>query len=193
MTPPKKGFRSPSDFVNAANDQPALMHVDPVAGVTLAKPSDVAAPAPTAPAPEAAPAPAPVTEPGAAPAPAAGEGDQTAPAAAQPTNEGTAEPAPAKTATKPPRAPKASGEAAPHTHKRATDTPPEPPPAPWANESTTTKSGGFNLRPSMQLHAKIKWVSENVPKHRSLHEVAIKAAEAYVDALIAQHYKPEQE
>jgi hypothetical protein len=175
-TPKKSGFRSPTQFVDAANETPPLMNVDPVAGVTIIK-ADTPAPNPEpapAPEPEAAPAPAPAP----APAEAAGEGAAAAPAPAQAATAPAPDPAP--TPAKP-RAQKAGKPAEPEA----------PPPAPWAAESNTAKSGGFNLRPSMQLHAKIEWVRDNVPKHKSLHEVAIKAVEAYVDGMIAQHYKPE--
>ena len=182
MINPHKGFRTPADFVLGATEHPEQVVIDPTA-------PNMIAPMPKPDAPSPAPAPGQGDAP---PAPQADAGSQAAPAAAQAAN--TPDPAPeaAVTKPKPPRAAKpAAAEPPVHTHRRATDAPPAPPPAPWDAESDTIKSGGFNLRPSMRLHAKIKWVSDNVPKHKSLHEVAIKAVEAYVNEQIAKHYKPE--
>jgi hypothetical protein len=178
----KQGFRSPSEFVEAANEAPALMHVDPAGGVTVVKAGDSA----TAPAPELTPAPTP------APAQAAGEGAPAAQEAAQATNEGKPAQAPAPAKDKPQRPAKpAADKPGIHTHRRADDGPPEPPPAPWDSESPDIKGPGYQYRFDKRLHAQIQWISDNVPQHKSMQVVIDKAVRAYVAEVLEKHYKPE--
>lgn len=172
-TPAKRGFRSPTEFIEAANSPAPLMHVDPVEGVTLVKPADTPEPAP---------------------APAVGEGAPAAQAAPQATNEAAQAPAAAKAPARPPRPAKsAADKTAVHTHKRATDDPPKPPPAPWEGFAEDAMAPPFNVRMTKELHAKLAWIADNVPKHKSMHVVCINAITAYADDLIAKHYQPEQE
>lgn len=173
MIAPHKGFRTPTDFVLGASESPAPVVIDPMAPTVIT--TGTAAPAAAPAAGEATPA---AQETAKDAAPAAAEAPAPAPA-----------PAPA---AKPPRPAKAAAGTAPvHTHKRASDEPPAPPPAPWDSESADVKGPGYQYRFDRQLHAKIQWISDNVPQHKSMQVVIDKAVRAYVEATIAQHYKPE--
>lgn len=174
MIQPNKGFRRPEDFVNAANElsQPMAIGVSenvlPTLGIT-----------PPAPAPAAAPEAQAVTPPPAAEAtvePDTAQVDQPAAAAEAPA------PAPAATPEKPRPTPKAKQKPAE----------PAKPKAPWDDASDKLMTG-INWRHSEQLHKKMEWVKDNVPKHNSLQKIIDKAVEDYVAALIEKHYKPEDD
>lgn len=167
----KKGFRTPADFINGANDAPDRIEINPAAGTMSAKPGD--------------PAPAPPE----AKAAAAASNDGATPAAATAAAAAATTPARGKGAGRGKGG--ATGDEAPHVHKRDTDGPKGPPPAPWAAASPVIKGPGFNFRMTQQLHAKVAWISENVPQHKSMQVVIEKAVTAYVAAVLAQHYKPE--
>lgn len=193
--PAKKGFRSPADFVAAANNLPEEHLAINPAG----KPVEAL----TSPAEATTPAQAATSTP---PLPPAAQAAKDA-ALAEALPELSAQPAAATAANsqdKPARKPKVDGraekpptsDAQPHTHKRATDAPKEPPapaePAPWEVESPDSIVG-YNFRMSRALHAKLAWVADNVPKHRSIQVALEKAVTGYVDALIAKHYSPDAE
>ncbi|MEJ7804359.1 MAG: hypothetical protein WKG03_00340 [Telluria sp.] len=82
------------------------------------------------------------------------------------------------------------------TTETTSDTPKTPPEAaesvpaakkPWEDLSAGGK--GVNVPMSPELYAKMKWVTENVPK-MSLQKIARMGADAECDRLIAQFYKP---
>jgi hypothetical protein len=60
--------------------------------------------------------------------------------------------------------------------------------APWDQASPGVT--GYTFRMATSLHAKLAWVAENVPKHRSIQVTLEKAVTGYVDALIEKHYSP---
>ncbi|MEJ7804301.1 MAG: hypothetical protein WKG03_00040 [Telluria sp.] len=64
--------------------------------------------------------------------------------------------------------------------------------APWDVAEGADKPG-YNFRMTRRLHAQMLWVTENVPKHKSLQLLIEKAVTGYVEAQIRQHYKPETE
>ena len=59
-------------------------------------------------------------------------------------------------------------------------------PFPWDDLSAGGK--GINLQTSVEQYAKMKWVTENVPK-MSLLKIARQGVEAETNRLIALHYK----
>jgi hypothetical protein len=149
IQPRKKGFRSPADFVNAANDLPPEHHAIDPAGKAAEIPVEETKPAPVL-APE-------VT--------------------------GVASIAEKTTQTDKTSVPK-------NAQKRAAEVKkPAPQLAPW--DEPGLKDGGYNFRMSGTLHAKLKWIAENVPKHKSIQIVLEKAVTAYADSLIEKHYQPD--
>lgn len=68
--------------------------------------------------------------------------------------------------------------------------PPAPKLPPWAHLSDD-QTTILNWRHGQQMHAKMVWITENVPKHKSLQKLMDNALIAYIDGLIAAHYKPE--
>jgi hypothetical protein len=169
MIQPKKGFLQPQDFINGANEPSTTMVIggaeDALAALGI-----------TPPAPAPVPAVVPETQAEAAtPEPAAATADQPVAAAEAPA------PAPAATPEK-----------TRTTTKAKEKTAPAKPKAPWDDASDKLMTG-INWRHSEQLHKKLEWVKDNVPKHSSLQKIIDKAVEDYVTALIAKHYDPEAE
>lgn len=178
IQPKKSGFRTPQDFLAAAVESPEQVFIDPASNtVTVAPAAPDAAPeggeaevltaaepqAPSEPEPAPAPAPAPAPKP--------------------------------KTVrvTKAPTVPAAAANqvAAPESSDAPAEAPAAGKAAPWDSESPTERSGGYNLRVSKRLHAKLAWCAENVPKHKSIAVVMERACEEYADKLIAKFYNPE--
>ena len=86
-----------------------------------------------------------------------------------------------------------SDQAAESTHS-PTDEPKAPPaPAqpvakrkPWENPTDAPK--GLNFQPEAELHAKMNWVCENVPKMSRL-RILREGAMMFCEAMIEKHYK----
>lgn len=64
----------------------------------------------------------------------------------------------------------------------------EEPKKPW--EDLSQKPTGTNFMPDAALHAKMAWVSANVPGGMSRLRILREGAQAECDRLIALHYKP---
>lgn len=60
---------------------------------------------------------------------------------------------------------------------------------PWENPTDTPK--GLNFQPEAELHAKMNWVCENVPKMSRL-RILREGAMLLCDQLIAKHYRVDQ-
>jgi hypothetical protein len=106
------------------------------------------------------------------------------PSEAAKPEEGAQPPAePAKTAPEPDPAPL-------HTHRRADDPPPtaEDAKKPWEVASTAPKA--VNFQPDELLHAKMEWVSKNVPGGMSRLRMVREGVAMLCDQLIEKHYKP---
>lgn len=80
------------------------------------------------------------------------------------------------------------------TEAKAKKTPPaaspqaEEPKKPW--EDLSQKPTGTNFMPDPELHAKMAWVSANVPGGMSRLRILREGAMAECDRLIALHYRP---
>lgn len=57
---------------------------------------------------------------------------------------------------------------------------------PW--EASGIRGKGVNLKTSAELYAKMKWITENVPR-MSILKIVRQGAEAEADRLIAEHYQ----
>jgi hypothetical protein len=62
-------------------------------------------------------------------------------------------------------------------------------PKPWENPTDSPK--GLNFHPEAELHAKMNWVCDNVPKMSRL-RILREGAMMYCDQLIAMHYREEE-
>lgn len=49
----------------------------------------------------------------------------------------------------------------------------------------------MNWRHSNEVHAKMVWITNNVPGHKSLQKVIDAAMLPYIEKLIKEHYKPD--
>ena len=61
---------------------------------------------------------------------------------------------------------------------------------PWENPTDTPK--GLNFQPPADLHAKMNWICDNVPKMSRL-RILREGAELLCDQLIAKHYREEKQ
>jgi hypothetical protein len=125
--------------------------------------------------------------------PKGGETSATPPAATPETPPAPPAVTPAETPAEPAKPAPTPAEPAAHVHKRATDPAPDAPAPkrkPWENPTDTPK--GLNFQPPADLHAKMNWVCDNVPKMSRL-RILREGAMMLCDALIAKHYKEEAE
>jgi hypothetical protein len=62
--------------------------------------------------------------------------------------------------------------------------------APWEGQPADRYTL-LNWKHSKEIHAKMEWITENVPGHKSLQKIMDLALLPYIDQLITKHYKPE--
>ena len=61
--------------------------------------------------------------------------------------------------------------------------------APWEHASTE-QTTLLNWRHTKQMHAKMEWITENVPGHKSLQKIMDAALIPYIERLVKENYKP---
>lgn len=59
---------------------------------------------------------------------------------------------------------------------------------PWADANNAVITG-YNFRMNQELHQKLLWISENVPKHSSIQKTLMAGVEKYVDEVLKKWYK----
>jgi hypothetical protein len=59
--------------------------------------------------------------------------------------------------------------------------------SPWADANPDIKSG-YNFRMDQELHLKLSWITDNVPKHSSIQKVLMFAVDKYVEDVIKNWY-----
>lgn len=62
--------------------------------------------------------------------------------------------------------------------------------APWESASAE-QTTLLNWKHTRQIHAKMEWITENVPGHKSLQKIMDAALIPYIEKLVKEHYKPE--